>query len=132
MDIYRKCIIFDKDQEKVTTESFLKYSKPIFLYIADRKKENSQIEADDIKDKEDLLKYLNEKYNVYHNMEFLQGLFLSCNAPKLYEICLKYARARGNDMRFFEKKILEEGKMVHEQYFKTVDKLIIVHVSNHT
>ena len=85
----------------------------IFLYIADRKKENSQTEVDDIKDKDDLLKYLNEKYHVYQNVEFLQGLFLSCNAPKLYEICLKYAQARKNDMRYFEKKILKEGKTLH-------------------
>lgn len=99
-------------------ESFLKYGKHIFLYIADRKKENSQIEADDIKDKEDLLKYLNEKYNVYQNVEFLQGLFLSCNAPTLYEICLKYAKARGNDVRFFEKKILKEGKTLMHSILK--------------
>ena len=65
-------------------------------------------------------------------MEFLQGLFLSCNAPKLYEICLKYAQARDNDVRFFEEKILEEGRMLYEKYFKTVDKLKYVHFSNHT
>ena len=60
-----------------------------------------------------LLDYLNEKYLVFHNVYFLQGLFMASKAPELHELCLEYAKTVGRKIYFFEKKILENGKDVY-------------------
>lgn len=79
------------------------------MYIVGQK-QNSQVEVDEINDKEDLLKYLNEKYLISLNLYFLQGLFMRCKAQNLYDICLRYAQTRENELRYLEKRILEKGK----------------------
>lgn len=58
----------------------------------------------------DLLDYLNTKYLAFHNIVFLQGIFLDSKAPKLYDQCLRYGKTRAEKIMFFEKRILETGK----------------------
>nr|XP_022334764.1 uncharacterized protein LOC111131490 isoform X2 [Crassostrea virginica] len=71
------------------------------------RKENSQDDLKAIEDPENLLNYLDEKYGLLQNVVLLQGLFLACKAPHLYDICVKYAKTSGKEMMFFERKILE-------------------------
>lgn len=57
----------------------------------------------------DLLGFLNEKYFVFNNVIYLQGLFLVCKAPELYDQCVEYAKSRSEEIHFFEKRVLEKG-----------------------
>lgn len=57
----------------------------------------------------DLLDYLDEKYFVYNNVTYLQGLLLSCKAPELYDQCVEYAKNRGEEISCFENFFLEKG-----------------------
>ena len=68
-----------------------------------------------IQNTDDLLDYLIKKYLVFNNVVFLQGLFLACKAPKLYDVCVKYAKTREKEIMYFEQKILEEGKTPSKQ-----------------
>lgn len=81
----------------------------ILLYIADRKEVNDK-ELRNITKTDDLLDYLDKKYLVFNNIAFLQGLFLECKAPHLYDRCVEYAKSRGDEITYFETKILESGK----------------------
>nr|XP_022332998.1 uncharacterized protein LOC111130340 isoform X2 [Crassostrea virginica] len=72
------------------------------------RKENSQDDLEAIEDKENLLNYLDKIYGLSQNVVLLQGLFLACKAPNLYDICLKYTKTSGKEMMFFEKRILEK------------------------
>lgn len=80
-----------------------------FKFIVDRL-ENKNSEMNVMSSKEQLLDYLNEKYFLFNNVVFLQGLFLACEAPELYEICLKYAKTEEQNLIYIKKKILEKGK----------------------
>lgn len=64
---------------------------------------------DSIHEPYDLLLHLEEKYNVFYNLKFLQGIFLSYKAWKLFDRCVKYAKTRGEEIEYFERKILESG-----------------------
>lgn len=81
----------------------------IILYILDRKEINDK-ELGKITKTDDLLDYLDKKYLVFNNIAFLQGLFLACKAPHLYDRCVEYAKSRGDEIAYFETKILESGK----------------------
>lgn len=81
----------------------------ILLYILDRKEVNDK-ELGKITKTDDLLDYLDKKYLVFNNIAFLQGLFLACKAPHLYDRCVEYAKSRG-EITYFETKILESGKL---------------------
>lgn len=72
--------------------------------------ENESNTLDDIHKPKDLLEYLDKTYFVFNNIVYLQGLFLACKAPALYDRCLKYAESRGEKMFYFEARILESGK----------------------
>lgn len=63
-----------------------------------------------ITEPDELLDYLDKKYFVYKNIVYLQGLFLACKAPHLYDRCVQYAENRGEEITYFETKILESGK----------------------
>lgn len=82
----------------------------ILLYILDRKEVNDK-ELEKITKTDDLLDYLDKKYLVFNNIAFLQGLFLVCKAPHLYDRCVEYAKSRGDEITYFETKILESGKL---------------------
>lgn len=58
----------------------------------------------------DLLKYLEKKYNTFDNVVYLQGIFLACKAPKLYDRCVEYAKRRGEKIMYFEKRLLKRGR----------------------
>lgn len=58
----------------------------------------------------DLLDYLDKKYFAFNNIIYLQGLFLACKAPHLYDRCVEYAECRGEEMSYFEARLLESGK----------------------
>lgn len=82
----------------------------ILLYILDRKEVNDKV-LGKITKTDDLLDYLDKKYRVFNNITFLQGLFLACKAPHLYDRCVEYAESRSDDITYFETKILESGKL---------------------
>ena len=64
-----------------------------------------------ISDKKKLLKYLDDQYGLFHNLFFVQGLFLRFKADRLYDICKAHAKARENEeIIFFEKTIPREGR----------------------
>lgn len=79
-------------------------------------------ELEDIKEPNELLDYLDKKYLVFNNIVYLQGLFLACKAPGLYDRCLEYAKNRGNDITYFEARILKSGK---GKFFRTILRLEI-------
>lgn len=81
----------------------------ILLYIAERKEVNDK-ELRNITKTDDLFDYLDKKYLVFNNIAFLQGLFLACKAPHLYNRCVEYAKSRRDEITYFETKILESGK----------------------
>lgn len=78
---------------------------------------NSKSEVAKLETTEQLLDYLNGKYLVFHNVYFLQGLFMESNAPELHGMCLEYAKTEENKIYFFEKKKLENGKDVYLNKF---------------
>lgn len=63
-----------------------------------------------MKEPHELLDYLDKKYFVFNNIVYLQGLFLACKAPDLYDRCLEYAKNRGEEITYFDAKILKSGK----------------------
>lgn len=79
-----------------------------FFSIKDREEVNSH-DLEEIKKPKDLLEFLNEKYFVFNNVTYQQGLFLACKAPELYDQCVEYAKDRGEEIQFFEKGVLEKG-----------------------
>lgn len=79
--------------------------------------ENSEAEVAEIENTEQLLKYLNGKYFLFHNVLYLQGLFQAVQEPELCDICLEYAKAREKKVTFFYKEILENGTKVKPIYF---------------
>lgn len=84
----------------------------IVNFIKCRLQEQEENEPDDlskINEPFDLLKYLEKKYNTFDNVVYLQGIFLACKAPKLYDRCIKYAKRRGEEIMYFEKRLLEKG-----------------------
>lgn len=74
-------------------------------------------ELEDIKEPNELLDYLDKKYFIFNNIAYLQGLFLACKAPDLYDRCLEYAKKRGKEITYFEAKILKSGKW---KFFSTI------------
>lgn len=87
-------------------------------------------ELEDIKEPNELLDYLDKKYLLFNNIVYLQGLFLACKAPDLYDRCLEYAKNRGKEITYFEAKILKSGK---GKFFRTILRLEIQvnYVSKH-
>lgn len=87
-------------------------------------------ELEDIKEPNELLDYLDKKYLLFNNIVYLQGLFLACKAPDLYDRCLEYAKNRGKEITHFEAKILKSGK---GKFFRTILRLEIQvnYVSKH-
>ncbi|XP_065942955.1 uncharacterized protein [Magallana gigas] len=85
-----------------------KVFKRIKCFVKDREEVNSE-DLKEIKEPKDLLDFLDGKYFVYNNLIYLQGLFLACKAPELYDECVKYAKNRGEEIHFFEKGVLENG-----------------------
>lgn len=92
----------------------------IFSHL-DREEVNSE-DLKEIKEPKDLLDFLDGKYFVYNNLIYLQGLFLACKAPELYDECVKYAKHRGEEIHFFEKGVLENGTCLQKN---SVQKLQI-------
>lgn len=74
-------------------------------------------ELEDIKEPIELLDYLDKKYLVFNNIVYLQGLFLACKAPDLYDRCSEYAKNRGEEITYFEAKILKSG---NGKFFRTI------------
>lgn len=73
-----------------------------------------------ISENEELLTHLKKHCSLFHNLIFVQGLFLSSNAEHLYQLCLSYAKRRRNDkILFFEKEEKKEGK-----FAKTKDTFV--------
>lgn len=80
----------------------------IFILNVDQR-ENEPDDLSRISEPFDLLKYLEKKYNTFDNVVYLQGIFLECKAPKLYDRCVEYAKRRGEEIMYFEKQLLERG-----------------------
>lgn len=75
-------------------------------------------ELEEIKEPIYLLDYLDQKYLVFNNIVFLQGLFLMRKAPDLCDRCLEYAINRGKEKHILiEAKIL---KQLREFFLKTI------------
>lgn len=75
--------------------------------------DKSKSEVTELVTTEQLLDYLNAKYLVFHNVYFLQGVFMASKAPELHEMCLEYAKTEGDKIYFFEEEILQDGKDVY-------------------
>lgn len=80
----------------------------IYFPHKDREEVNCK-DLEEIKEPKDLLEFLDKKYFVFNNVIYLQGLFLACKAPELYDQCVEYAKNRGEEIHFFEKGVLEKG-----------------------
>lgn len=89
--------------EEITPDMF----NNIKCRLKDRKENNPDV-VDSIQEPYDLLLYLEEKYNMFnYNFKFLQGIFLSCKAWKLFDRCVDYAQTKGEEIEYFERMILE-------------------------
>lgn len=88
--------------EEITPDMF----NNIKCRLKERKENNPDV-VDSIHEPYDLLLHLEEKYNVFYNLKFLQGIFLSCKAWKLFDRCVEYAKTRGEEIEYFERRILE-------------------------
>lgn len=75
-------------------------------------RENEPDDLNSISEPFDLLKYLEKKYNTFDNVVYLQGIFLACKAPKLYDRCVEYAKRRGEEIMYFEKRLLERCRYI--------------------
>lgn len=75
-------------------------------------RENEPDDLNSINEPFDLLKYLEKKYNTFDNVVYLQGIFLACKAPKLYDRCVEYAKRRGEEIMYFEKRLLERCRYI--------------------
>lgn len=83
-------------------------------------------ELEEIKEPKELLDYLDKKYLVFNNIVYLQGLFLACKAPDLYDRCFEYVKNRGKEITYFKAKILKSGK---RKFFRTILRLEIQVIS---
>ncbi|XP_052702119.1 uncharacterized protein LOC128178800 isoform X2 [Crassostrea angulata] len=88
--------------KRMTPKVFLRIKN----FVKDRREMNGK-ELEDIKEPNELLDYLDKKYLLFNNIVYLQGLFLACKAPDLYDRCLEYAKNRGKEITHFEAKILK-------------------------
>ena len=84
--------------------------KEIAMFCIVERIENGETDLAAIKTSKDLLDYLDKKYLAFHNVIFLQGLFLASKAPELYNICTDYAKGKEKKITYFEQTILEKGK----------------------
>ena len=80
------------------------------MYISDHTVDGPS-EVDELPNQKELLKYLIRKFPLPHNVMMLQGLFTSCEAKTLYEICCEYAKSKENEeIMYFSKNIQIKGK----------------------
>lgn len=93
--------------EEITPDMF----NNIKCRLKERKENNPDV-VDSIHEPYDLLLHLEEKYNVFYNLKFLQGIFLSCKAWKLFDRCVEYAKTRGEEIEYFERRILESDHTI--------------------
>ena len=84
--------------------------KEIAIFCIVERIENCETDLAAIKTSKDLLDYLDKKYLAFHNVIFLQGLFLASQAPELYNICTDYAKGKEKKITYFEQRILGKGK----------------------
>lgn len=64
-----------------------------------------------------MLKYLFKTYVAFHNIAFLEGIFLASKAPKLYDKCIEFGKKGGSGFTYFEEKILNTGTIVSNHLF---------------
>lgn len=58
----------------------------------------------------ELLNHLIKHCSLFHNLTFVQGLFLASKAERLYELCVSHAERRRNDKILFFKRKKKIGK----------------------
>lgn len=69
-------------------------------------------ELDQIRNAEDLKKYLWDKYSLPHNMVFVQGLLLASGLDRLYWKFVEFAKSRKQEpVTFFKKTTSMTGKL---------------------
>lgn len=72
-----------------------------FLWIVDYEGPYEYVKG--IEKAEDLLSYILTKYAKDNNVVKIQLIFIECDAPKLYQMCLQYAETTRNDVTFLRK-----------------------------
>nr|XP_022302853.1 uncharacterized protein LOC111110585 isoform X3 [Crassostrea virginica] len=108
-------------EEAMTAKNFDLIKSKLLESTEDTEEKQALIK---ISENEELLTHLKKHCSLFHNLIFVQGLFLSSNAEHLYQLCLSYAKRRRNDkILFFEKEEKKEGYTkvkykIHRQFLK--------------
>lgn len=72
----------------------------------------SSDDLENIQNPEQMLTHLFKTYVAFHNITFLEGIFLSAKAPKLYDRCIEFCKKRGRGFTYFEERIPSKGTPV--------------------
>lgn len=93
------------------------------MYISDHTVDGPS-EVDELTNQKELVKYLIRKFPLPHNVMMLQGLFTSCEAKTLYEICCEYAKSKENEeIMYFSKNKQIKGKHFFHISPSSVEKI---------
>lgn len=95
----------DKMQQNVLFEML---KKDMTIEIVNKIKallKGSSDDLENIQNPEQMLRYLFKTYVAFRNITFLEGIFLSAKAPKLYDRCIEFCKKGGRGFTYFEERI---------------------------
>lgn len=95
-------VLFEMLKKDMTIEIVNKI-KVVLKDIPDLLESSDDLE--NIQNPEQMLTHLFKTYVAFHNITFLEGIFLSAKAPKLYDRCIEFCKKRGRGFTYFEERI---------------------------
>lgn len=98
-DKMQQNVLFEMLKKDMTTE-IVNQIKVVLKDILD-----SADDLENIQNPEQMLKHLFKTYVAFHNITFLEGIFLLAKAPKLYDRCIEFCKKGGRGFTYFEERI---------------------------
>nr|XP_022302688.1 uncharacterized protein LOC111110476 isoform X3 [Crassostrea virginica] len=107
-ELWKRAKLLDENEflkdlkEAMTTKNFRLIKSKLIESTEDTEEKQALTR---ISKKGELLNQLKKHCSLFHNLTFLQGLFLASKAEPLYQRCVSHAERRGNDkILFFKRK----------------------------